>query len=110
VCAQKENVECGHIKFREVNQSAASFCGLWHHSTRLALAAVFGEVGEQIVHASELGSVNQVAATGFGTHQTGVADRFEVKRQSAGRNLQQGGEGTGGQTLGTGHHQGAEGA
>jgi len=72
------------------------------------LAAILGEVSEQVVHARELGAVNQVAAAGLGAGQPCMAQGFEVKRQSAGCDLQQGGEGAWGQALGARHDQGAK--
>jgi hypothetical protein len=62
----------------------AGFGSFRDDRTRLALAAVLGEVGEQFVHACELRSVNQVASAGFDTHQACVVQSLQVKRQTTG--------------------------
>ena len=89
--------------------STANRWGLSYYRTRLALAAVLGQIGQQGVHALKFGAVNQLPAPRLAADQARVVQGFEVERQGAGGNAQRGGQGAGRQALGASHHQGAKG-
>src|SRR3989344_777834 len=73
-----------------------------------ALAAVLGQVGQQVVHGGKRGAVDQVAALALLAHQARVGQLLEVERQRVGRNAQLLGQPAGREPLLARHHQGAE--
>jgi hypothetical protein len=89
--------------------STANGWGLWHYRTRLALATVLGQIGQQGVHALKFGAVNQLPTPRLAADQASVVQGFEVERQGAGGNAQRGGQGAGRQAFCACHHQGAKG-
>jgi hypothetical protein len=80
----------------------------WRDIARLPLAAMRGEVGQQIVHLRQVGLVEEVAAFAVHVHQAGMHQALEVKRQRGGGQIQQGGQGAGRHARRAGAHQGAE--
>ena len=80
----------------------------WCARLRRALAAVFGEVGEQRVHGFEARRINHRAAVTADSDQSRAAQAVEVKCQGVGRELERGGDLARGHTLRSGLHQQAE--
>src|SRR4051794_36073002 len=73
-----------------------------------ALATVLREVTEQLVHAIEGGSVDDVAAGALLRHQPGVGQLFEVEGQGVRRDAQTLGHGSRRQAGRTSDDQGSE--
>ena len=73
-----------------------------------SLAAVFGEVAEQVVHRGERRAINQVAPLAFLADEPGVDKLFQMKRQRIGRNIKLFGECSGRESVGSRNDQSAE--
>lgn len=72
------------------------------------MAAVFSEIGQQIVHYRKRCAVQHIAALTLLADKLGMRQLFEVERKGVGRNAQLLGQGTRRQTFGAAHYQSAE--
>lgn len=86
--------------------SAASGVG---NLTSGTLAAVFGEITDQAIHAREIGAVDQVPALWFDTDQAGMRQFFQMKGQRISGHAQLLGQGAGRHAGRASHDQRAEG-
>ena len=64
---------------------------------RRSLAAVFSQVGEQVIHCAEIGAVVNFSALGALEQQACMAQLFQMKRECRGRKFQAAGNDASGQ-------------
>lgn len=81
----------------------------WTDVAGLSRAAMLGQVTQQVIHAAEIGAVDQVAALWLGADQIGMGQFLEVERQRAGRDPKLLGHGTRREAGRTGHDQRSKG-
>jgi hypothetical protein len=74
------------------------------------LAAVFGQVAQEAIHAWEISAVDQIPALLLDRHQAGMGQFLEMKRQGVARHAQVIGQDAGREPFRAGDDQGAEGA
>ncbi|CAK9134857.1 unnamed protein product, partial [Ilex paraguariensis] len=109
VLGQIVDVHMDMEAFHRGLRSAVAGQGI-HRGACGALAAVFGKVGEQVVHRRKGRPVQHIAAQALLADQLGMGQLLEVERQRVGCDTQLFGQGAGRKPRRAGDYQGAENA